>query len=105
MLKEDKTHNVPHNEQEITLFISNTYDVFFNFTHMSEEWKIGNLKTNEPQVLIRRIVEEDIPALNIARRVTMQELVARYGNVQSDKAFQIEDYKMYLLNLYIKDNS
>ncbi len=104
LLKEDKTYNVPHNEQEITLFISNTYDVFFNFTHMSKEWKIGNLKTNEPHELMRRIVEEDIPALNIARQVTMQELVERYGDAQSDKAFQIEDYKMYLLNCYVEEH-
>lgn len=104
LLKADKTYNVPHNEQEITLFISNTYDVFFNFTHMAREWEIGNLKTDEPEELIRRIVEEDIPALQLARQVTMKELVVRYGDALSNKAFQLEDYKMYLLNRYIEEH-
>lgn len=103
LLKEDETHNVLHNEQEITLFISNTYDVFFNFTHMSKEWKIGNLKTDNLQELIRRIVDEDISALNLAKYVSIQELVARYGNNHSNKAFQLEDYKMYLLNHYLEE--
>ena len=71
---------------------------------MSKEWKIGNLKTDEPHELMRRIVEEDIPALNLARIVTMDELVERYGDAQSDKAFQIEDYKMYLLNRYVEEH-
>ena len=103
LLKEDNTYNVPHNEDGIVLYVSNNYDVFFNFTHMSEEWKIGNLKTDNQEELIRRIVEEDIPALNMARRITMKELVAKYGNEQSNKAFQLEDYKDYLLNRYLED--
>ena len=46
LLKEDLSHRVHHNEDMVVLLISNTYDVFFNFTHMSNEWKIGNLKTD-----------------------------------------------------------
>lgn len=103
LLKEDMTYNIPHNEDSIVLYISNEYDVFFNFTHMTKEWKIGNLKTDDPKDLIRRIVEEDIPALNLARQITMKELVAMYGNTQSNRAFQLDDYKNYLLNCYVKE--
>lgn len=103
LLKEDITHRVHHNAEMIVLLISNTYDVFFNFTHMSNEWKIGNLKTDNQADLIRRIAEEDIPALNLAKKVTMKELVAMYGDMQSHKAFQINAYKDYLLNRYLED--
>lgn len=105
LLKDDVTHRVHHNEELIVLLISNTYDVFFNFTHMSDDWKIGNLKKDNQEELIRRILEEDIPALNLARKLTMQELVAMYGDRQSDKAFELDDYKDYLLNEYLSSRS
>ena len=103
LLSEDTAHRVRHNGAVIVLQISNTYDVFFNFTHMSKEWKIGNLKTDDQKELIRRIVEEDIPALNLARKVTMKELVAKFGDRHSNKAFQMSDYKDYLLNRYLEE--
>lgn len=102
LLKDDVTHRVRSNGENIVLLISNTYDVFFNFTHMSKEWRIGNLKTDNREELIRRIVEEDCWALNQARKVTMKELVVRYGDRQSNKAFQMSDYKDYLLNRYLE---
>ncbi len=105
LLKEDASHRVHHNEKDIVLLIANNYDVFFNFTHMTNEWKIGNLKTDSQEELIRRIVDEDIPALNRARQVTMKELAEKYGNVQSNKAFQLGDYKDFLLNRYLEDEN
>lgn len=102
-LMKDETPYVRHNGDEIVLLISNTYDVFFNFTHMSKEWKIGNLKTDEPAELVRRIVEEDTPALNLSGEITMKELVLRYGDFDSNKAFELGDYKDYLLNRYLEE--
>lgn len=103
LLINDTSHVVYHNEGSIVLNISNEYDVFFNFTHMSEEWKIGNLKTDNQEEMIRRIVEEDIPALHLARNITVGELVEKYGNRQSQKVFFIGDYKSYLLNCYLEE--
>lgn len=103
LLKDDLSHRVRHNDEDIVLMISNTYDVFFNFTQLSQEWKVGNLKTDEPEELIRRIVEEDIPALNLARKVSMKELVAKYGDCQSKRAFRLNEYKDYLLNEYLRE--
>lgn len=104
LLRADDTHHVPHNEDDIVVYIANNYDVFFNFTHMSREWKIGNLKMDEREDLIRRIVEEDIPALNLARTITMRELVDKYGNRESERAFCLSDYKDYLLDCYVREN-
>lgn len=103
LLKADGTNHVPHNEEDIVVYVANNYDVFFNFTHMSSEWKIGNLKTDEREEIIRRIIEEDIPALNLARKITVRELIDRYGNMQSERAFYLSDYKDYLLDCYIKE--
>ncbi len=103
LLKSDDTSHVPHNEEDIVVYVANNYDVFFNFTHMSREWKIGNLKSDKQEEIVRRIIEEDIPALNLARTVAVRELVSRYGNMQSEKAFYLSDYKDYLLDCYVKE--
>lgn len=100
-MKDDGNCIVYHNEEDIILNISNQYDVFFNFTHMTPNWRIGNMKTDDREELIRRIVEEDTQALNLARNITVGELVRRYGDFHSDKGFSQEDYKSYLLNCYV----
>ena len=98
----DSFHFVPHNEGKIVLYIANNYDLFFNFTHMQPEWRIGNLKKDPMDELVRRVIEEDIPALREARNITVSELVQRYGDPLSEKAFQKEDYLMYLLNRHLE---
>lgn len=103
LLINDTSNVVYHNENLIVLYISNTYDVFFNFTHMTPPWKIGNLKADPPEEIIHRIVEEDIPALNYARKISVGKLVEKYGNRQSQKVFSIDDFKTYLLNCYLDD--
>ena len=97
------SHYVPRNEDRIVLNISNTYDVYFNFTHMTPGWRIGNLKTDPREELIRRVVQADIPALRLARQVTLGELAERYGDPASEKVFFREDYQSYLLNRYIEE--
>lgn len=101
LLGSDENNVVYHNEEKIVLNISNQYDVFYNFTHMTPNWKIGNLKTDDRDELIRRIIEEDTQALNLARNITLRELVEKYGDPQSDKVFERGDYTEYLLNCYV----
>lgn len=102
LLGEDTSHVRYHNQEEIVLFVSNTFDVYFNFTHISEAWKIGNLEDTCPEEMVRKIVEEDTDALNAAKTITVKDLVARYGNRHSKKAFFIDDYKAYLLNCFLE---
>ncbi|MBQ4506121.1 MAG: radical SAM protein [Firmicutes bacterium] len=102
MWKDDTSHVVPHNSEGIVLYVTNNYDLFFNFTHMRPEWRIGNLKTDLIDELIRRVVEEDIPALREARSITLGELVRRYADPFSEKAFEEEDLRMYLLNTHLE---
>ena len=103
--KDAPSHVVPHNSDSIVLYVANNYDLFFNFTHMRPEWKIGNLKTDPTEELIRRVMEEDIPALRAARTTTLGELVTRYGDPYSAKAFEKEDYQIYLLNTHLEQQT
>ena len=100
--KDDPSHFVPRGSGDIVLYVANNYDLFFNFTHMRPEWRIGNLKEDSIEELIRRVTEEDIPALRAARSITLGELVRRYGDPASEKAFEEDDYKMHLLNTHLE---
>ena len=86
---------------EITLNISNGFDVYYNFTHMTEPWKIGNLKTDAPEELVPNILSGNTPALRAARHCTWSALTRAYGDPASDRVFSLEDYKMYLFNEYL----
>ncbi|MEE1057436.1 MAG: radical SAM protein [Acutalibacteraceae bacterium] len=102
-LAKDSTCFAYHNENEITLNIANSFDVYFNFTHMRPEWKIGNILTDKSSELVRRIINEDIPALRVAKNTPVSKLVKQFGDPQSHKIFDcVDDYKAYLLNEMIR---
>lgn len=103
LLKNDSSRVVYHNSDRIVLNISNTYDIYFNFTHMTDVWRIGNLKNDDPDEIVRRIISEDIPALALARNISVGELTQKYGDFRSQKVFFIDDYKTYLLNAYLEN--
>ena len=86
---------------EITLNVSNTFDVYYNFTHMRGPWKIGNLKTDDPKELVEKVLSGSAPALKAAKNCRWDELAARYGDPDSDKVFSLDDFKMYLFNEYL----
>lgn len=102
VLKESNENFVPHNDGDITLIIANNFDIYFNFTNVSPNWRIGNLKEDKIDEIVRRIVYEDIEALRIARSITLKDLVELYGDSKSDKVFDLDDYKMFLLNKHIE---
>ena len=100
--RDETAPHVPHSGERIVLYVANDYDLFFNFTHMRPEWRIGNLRADPMEELVRRVTEEDIPALRAARAVSLGELVRRYGDPASDRFFEPEDYRAYLLNRYLE---
>ena len=48
-------------------------------------------------------MKEDIPALNMVKKVTVRELVEQYGDKSSNRIFVINDFKSYLLNCYLEE--
>ncbi|MCR5609238.1 MAG: radical SAM protein [Lachnospiraceae bacterium] len=102
ILKNDS--NAPHFPigDDITLNISNEFDVYYNFTNISKPWKIGNLKTSDQDTLINNILTGNTPALNTLKQCKYGELAETYGEKLSEKAFSLEDYKMYIVNCYLE---
>ena len=103
LLKDDESNFVSHNKKEIVLYITSDLNVYFNFTNPSPAWKIGNIKDDDIDDIIRKTVEEDISALLLAKSIKIKDLVKLYGDPESDKVFSLEDYKMYLLNNYLDE--
>lgn len=54
--------------------------------------------TDPIEGIVRKVVEEDVPALRIPRRTPVGELLAKYEDPCSAKMFSHDDYKMYPLN-------
>ena len=69
---------------------------------MRRSWAIGNLKTEPTEELLRRIEQEDTPALRAAREISLGELVRRYGDPDSRRVFDEGDYRIYLLNRHLE---
>ncbi len=105
LLKNDPSHHVYHNTDEMTLYITADHGVYYNFENVSENWRAGNLLHEPPESLVPRLIREDTFALNEARKITVGELVERYGDPTSERAFSPEDYKGYLLNCHIESLS
>ncbi|MCM1184589.1 MAG: radical SAM protein [Roseburia sp.] len=96
--RESGAHFTPHNDTDVTLNISSEGDVYFNFTHMTPEWRIGNIHTDSKEILMDRILNEQVFALEVARDRTLGELTQVYGDRKSGRVFRDGDFKMYLLN-------
>lgn len=102
MLKDDESYMDFTKSDRIVLNVSNQLDVYFNYTHMTDKWKIGNIVTESAEKIMQKITHDDVPAIHIAKGITVGGLVAKCGDFSSKKAFTKGDYKMYLLNKYVE---
>ena len=103
MLKDDMGHVHYEQDSHIVLNISNKMDVYFNYTHMKNEWKIGNLKELSPNEMMNRILNGNVKALDLSKQITIAELIQKYGDQTSQKMFEKDDYLHYLLNRYASE--
>ena len=98
----DDSHPLFPIGDEITLNISNDYSAFYNYTNMSIPWTIGNLKKDNSTELVQRIVEGNTYAIRKAMSKSWAELVQEYGNPMSERVFDLDDYKMFLVNNFLE---
>lgn len=96
-------HFVPHHNDDIVLNIDNEFNVYFNYTNIRPIWCIGNIKSDGINTIYTRILNDDVPALNEAKKITLSQLAKKYGDKKSTRLFELDDYKMYLLNCYLED--
>lgn len=103
ILKDDKSGLLSLDKKEIILNITSDLNIYFDKHSQKEAWKIGNIKDDEIDDIVRTAVEEDIPALLLAKSISTSELIKKYGDINSNNRFSLEEYKIHLLNQYIDD--
>lgn len=86
---------------KVVLNISNTLDVYFNYTHLEKEWCLGNIREIPASEMMEKIKSQKVPALDIARSITLGELANLYGDNESTKLFELADFKEYLLHRHL----
>ena len=92
----------PYSNNKLLIRIDFNTDVYYQ-NNNSPVWKIGNIKNDDIDELIRRIMEKDIPAFIIAKTITIGELINKYGNPNSNNSFSLDEYKLYLLNKHLNN--
>lgn len=105
LLKEDLSSPCFPLGEELVLYVSNTFDLFFNYTHMTAPWVIGNIKTTPAEEIMRRIREGDTHALRMARQTTWSALAGQFGDPASHRVFSPDDFRSFLLNRYLAQNA
>ena len=95
-----KTYVDPYSNSKLLIRIETNTDVYFQ-NNNSPAWKIGNIKDDDIDEIIRKIMEKDIPAYIITKTITLGELINKYGNANSNNSFSIDEYKLYLLNKHL----
>ncbi len=78
--------------------VTGQLDVFSNMQGMDPWWKLGNLKTDELEAILRRFEDNDTLGWRTIHTVSPKELVQQYGCVESSRAYTSTDD---LLSLYV----
>lgn len=88
-------------EDHIVLYVLLDGSIYYNYGAIEKPWTIGNLKYEDKETLIEKIVNNDTNAVRIANQMRFKELVQNYGDKNSKRMFTLEDYKMYLFQKHL----
>lgn len=67
------------------------FDVYPNIAEPTEWWRLGNLKTNSIDAIIKAYRDETTPGMKANREIPVRELASRYGDTNSKKLYSKED--------------
>lgn len=84
-------------------YIDSNLDVYPNITSTYAWWKIGNLQTDGCDTVLKRYAENNFFAARTIETDKFENIVKKYGNKESDKLFEPDDYYYYMWNVYLKE--
>ncbi|MDR0325068.1 MAG: radical SAM protein [Oscillospiraceae bacterium] len=67
------------------------FDVFPNIAEPAEWWRLGNLKTDGADAIIKAYRDETTPGMKANREIPLRELAQRYGDRHSRKLYDRSD--------------
>jgi len=83
--------------EALWLFVRGNWDVFSNLGTLEPWWRLGNLKTDPIETLIRRFEEDDVLGLQLLLHTPPAELAERHGDPAGQKIYSTTED---LLSLY-----
>lgn len=87
-----KTDSPPNMDASVKfLSVNANFDVYPNIAEPAEWWRLGNLKTDGVDAVLRAYRDEATPGMQANRTVPVSELAGRYGNPQSRKLYHKGD--------------
>ena len=84
-------------------YVDGNLDVYPNVTSTYPWWRIGNLKADGCETILKRYAENDYFAARMMKLCSFSDIVKVYGNKESRKLFELEDYYYYIWNMYMKE--
>jgi len=78
-------------------FMTNNWDVFSNVGTLEPWWKLGNMKSDSINTIMRRFEGDEIPGLDVLLHYPQSKLAEEYGDPQGNRIYSS---KGDLLSLY-----
>lgn len=81
----------PNSSAPPTLFVNGNLDVYPNIAEPTEWWRLGNLKTDGVDAILKAYRDETTPGMRMNRKMPVSELAQRYGVQNSTKLYDKDD--------------
>jgi hypothetical protein len=83
-----------------SVLITADYDVYPNIAEPTEWWRLGNLKTDGVDKILRAYRNETPPGMTANRTIPIYELARRYGDINSKKLYTKGDLICRFMHLW-----
>lgn len=89
--------------QILALAVDADFDVYPNNAEPMPWWKLGNLKTDGIDAVIKAYRDETPPGMRVNREMPIMELARRYGNPESTRLYDKSDLLSRWLRMWGED--
>lgn len=84
-------------------FVDRNFDVYPNVAPTEAFWRLGNLKEDGAEAILKRYGGNESPAQHVAVTVPLSKIAAAVGDPDSRRLFTRGDYAEYLTNKYCRE--
>ena len=101
LLQNDTPPEVQANMKSVS--VNADFDVYPNIAEPAEWWRLGSLKTDGVDAVLRAYRDETTPGMRMNREIPLRELARRYGSKNSQKLYDREDLISRFLHQWGED--
>lgn len=89
LIKNDYPANIEPNIKSLS--INSDYDVYPNIAEPTQWWKLGNLKVDSVEKILKSYYNASTPGMILNQTVPISELTRQYGDRNSKKLYEKSD--------------